>query len=167
MSENVDFGGGKSRTMEYVLIVALGVIIVGCLVVAAYQIFGHSGSGGGNAATEVRFKCTKEDCGYEFTMTEVELRKAQQDNRAGFDPMRGNFRVPCPKCHQLGARQMMQCPICHGWFLGPEPAMPGPRGPMANPAQPGPQASSSECPLCHGDIVKWYNDEYEKQHGHH
>jgi RNA polymerase subunit RPABC4/transcription elongation factor Spt4 len=162
MSDNVNFGGGRSRAMEYVLIGSLGLIIVCCLAYAGYQIFGHGGSTTGNVAGDIHFKCTKEGCGYEFNMTEAELRHAEQENRMQYDPMRGNIRVKCPKCGEVSARQMTQCPVCHGWYLGPDPSLRGPKG----QATPSPQPDSSKCPLCGVDLVEWYNKEYEKQHGH-
>jgi hypothetical protein len=158
MSANMDFGGGKNRTMEYVLIGSLGLIIVCCLGYASYHFWGHNGPSLSNIGGDVHFKCTKEGCGYEFTMTEAEIRQAERDGKAVFDPMRGNVRVACKKCGEMGARPMIQCPICHGWYLGPDPSVRRLRG------EPGATAPSSECPLCHKNIAEWENEQYEKEH---
>jgi hypothetical protein len=168
MSANVDFGGGKNRTMEYVLIGSLGLIIVCCLGYAGYHFLGHGGPKG-HAGGEVHFKCTKEGCGYEFTMTEAEIRQAEKDGKAVFNPMQGNVKVTCKKCGELGARVMTQCPMCLGWYLGPDPSIRAPRrGWQGAEGQPdaGAQAPLTECPLCHKNFVEWYNQQNDKEHGH-
>lgn len=164
MSENVNFGRGKNRKMQYVIIGSLGLIVVGCLAVVSYHVFGHGGSGADvdNVPSETHFKCAKEDCGNEFTMTFEELRQARQETPVGADPTKYVLKVRCKKCGELSALPESQCPSCHGWFLAPQQPATGVQG-----APPDPKAVTLKCPLCGIDVNEWYIKDAQKKYDEH
>jgi len=145
-------GGGRDRS-EYLLIGAMGVIIVAALWLAIGVPFGlwPFGSGGGSSGpSEYHMRCP--DCGYEFVLSREEYNEEwQRQQREGEMEMEmmavgGRLRMPCPKEGCDGwAYEMVQCPNpdCGKYYIPDDaydPSLAMDPGPEGNP--------EGVCPYC-------------------
>jgi len=139
--KNLALGGGGGLKTEYLFAGALGLIIVGALILSVY--FGFAGSRGEEPVL-VHYKCTA--CEEEFTINPAE-QPMDTTGMAGEGDKIALAQLPidCPKCGaKESAYRMRKClnPECEKYFL-PDSYRPG-----------APAAGRIICPYCGSDQGK-------------
>ena len=108
--KRLEFGGGPSRKKEILLGAALGVVVIGALVLALYGVF----KGDRPPVETYHFQC--QECQYEFERKNDEL----PDYWYEFRPIEPH-RLDCPKCEaKRSCVRMQKCPKCKKWFVPSE-----------------------------------------------
>jgi hypothetical protein len=104
---NLALGGGGGLKTEHLFAGALGIIIVGALVLSIY--FGVAGQKEGEVAVLLSYKC--DACGEVSTINPTELQTAPQGQGAAEDKVEAGRRpIDCPKCQaKQSAYRMMTC----------------------------------------------------------
>jgi Zn ribbon nucleic-acid-binding protein len=157
-------GGGDSRKLEYLMIGALSIIIIGSIGVAIYSMIGDK-TPGSQQARDVNLECVK--CGHQFTKAPKDLNVGGPDGMI-FEEM-GIVQLDCPKC---GAKKsclaMVKCPKCEKFFLAEstkqqvaQMQLPPPR--PGGQATPPPKPVRDICPHCGQDRMEWYREKYRKK----
>jgi len=133
---NISRRSGAAK-MDYIFGGALGVIIIGAMVLAVVY-----GLGGNSKVTtpEIHYKCTK--CGAEFLSTKRPMGDKMDPNQMGPKP------IDCPKCGAKdSAYPMTKCPKCGKWFLRDSTVHPEKRM-MGQPV-------NDKCPSCGLNYRNW------------
>lgn len=152
-ASRLDLGTRNLGRMEYLLGAALGIIIVGSLIMSIYVMF----RGGNQPLTPgTRYKCEK--CGHEWDFDiQKEMAAANQDPRGPRGPMMMEQMGPmgpqakdCPQCKaKLSCWLMNRCvnPKCGKYWE----KTPQERDPRIG-------AISRVCPHCKTDQIQWLRD---------
>ena len=108
--KRLEFAAGPSRKKEILLGAALGVVVIGALVLALYGVF----RGPRLEKETLHFQC--QECKYEFERDSDKL----PDYWYKFRPIEPH-RLDCPKCGaSRSCVKTQQCPSCKKYFIPPE-----------------------------------------------
>jgi hypothetical protein len=130
--------------------IGLVAIIALSLGLTIYMTFFDDETGGGSNE-DPRYKCMREECGAEFTVTNEQLgqimRETEMEEDTGFGV------IPCQVCNEPeSAVAMEKCPACGHWFVGEQAEAVYWDGPGA--AMDMPRGFRQKCPKCGVDIIE-------------
>ena len=164
-------GGGDSKTMEYLLVVSLGIVILGSIVFFIVSLTGGGGTGV-SGAKDMHFECTAEIgetakvCGHQFIKSFEELNKERPQVMAE-EMEGGTIRLDCPKCGaKRSALPMVACPKCKKHFLLASTKMLADmQDNIGEAGDQRPDLSTAEdvCPHCKQNRIEWYREQYKKK----
>lgn len=119
-SGRLEFNTNKMGQKEYLLAGALGVIVIGAVIIMCVAVFKKSAPYEA-PVVPMTFSCTK--CKTEFQMPPAEVQTMQAENLAVpphvYEP--GGGLIPglvCPNCHAKGMSQGVAiCPKCDNHYV--------------------------------------------------